>query len=853
MNDVKALMFPLFAVLLWIGRPQQASAVTPEPTDQNGAKATDPGEAAFAWETPLRFARFMETQSKSDELRIKIAYALTYSENFDEALTFTRKIEAPEDRGRTLSHISSMLVKAGDLERAEEVIQEIIDPIEKHYANSPLIRALIEAGKIEVAIVVTQNIAEPAKQASGYFDIVKALSDTDEFERAHELISLIEDDFYKSRGLQEISKALVEQGKFEQAIEAALQMDSSQAWMKRDKRTQLSWIARSLAKAGQYEQSIALVQQFDDNDHKVRGLVGVALTLHETGQAKEAFTVLKHASDIVPTIDDPFDKRSALNLVTEIQEKFISSTIEQDDLKQAMLLSEISESPYVKSLVRDAVSLDLAMNGSIQEAIEVLRGPNSIRSNDSGPVLRLVQALAEKKHFAQAIAVSEQIDERNLLKVSALVSIANALTESGDKQQAVHILNKALDVNNTIDSQSAKESRLKLLIKGFHLAGETDLALKLAQSIETSELRQQVIGELAWMTVHDGAIDKGLELAESIKIKSIRNSTFNDIVCELSETGHLDEAFEVVQKITQRTERENAIYEVAPLLAQAGQVSRAVELANRIKSKSMKDEALGAIAKILAEAGDLKQALELARKIKDSSHDNDALYELHLKLAEAGQFDDALELALRLNEDSYYLDGVLMGISEQLISRGNTKRAIEVMGMIKKFDQRNEWGRWELTEKIMTAMLNAKDIEGAVAYTVTSNADYSEMYARIHVARKLFELRQLQSGLDTMRQAIKAALEIEKADKRQQALKFIAQSLVEAELFEPALELARRIPKMKDRVDALSCFVPSLAFELPPKNERVDHFVANNSKLKQAFSPEEQQLAKQVVEIVLGN
>jgi len=131
-----------------------------------------------------------------------------------------------------------------------------------------------------------------------------------------------------------------------------------------------------------------------------------------------------------------------------------------------------------------------------------------------------------------------------------------------------------------------------------------------------------------------------------------------------------------------------------------------------------------------------------------------------------------------------------------------------------------------------------------------------EVAQRVDAAFKASVLRDIASALaksGDLKQALEVAQQIEDATKKAFSLQAIAMALVKAGEINQALEVAQKIKRAKIKHPLLNHIALVLATDAIPFANTDNANEPTVPRMKKAFTPQEKQLAKQIVEAMTAN
>ena len=215
-------------------------------------------------------------------------------------------------------------------------------------------------------------------------------------------------------------------------------------------------------------------------------------------------------------------------------------------------------------------------------------------------------------------------------------------------------------------------------------------------------------------------------------------------------------------------------------LAYTGHTKEAFLTAIKIRKWMDEGEANCFIALGLAIAGKVDESISLLRRTKDPST-RTFIIEI---LAKNGRFSEALDEARKVGDADNRDDG-LQQIAEELASRGEAKRALEVTGEIKNKKNLNA-----ILRGVMMRLLKAGKIGEAKSIAETIQPYRSEQSP---YQSAIFELASDLANDGDPEAALEMVDLIEDEAQRAWPLSVIAEAFTKAGSFDEALKAARRI------------------------------------------------------------
>ena len=314
----------------------------------------------------------------------------------------------------------------------------------------------------------------------------------------------------------------------------------------------------------------------------------------------------------------------------------------------------------------------------------------------------LREELSRRRHFSAALKTARRI-EKVEQRAEALVAIAKAQAEAGERERARETFSAALETAQGIEEAGGCALAIVAIAKAQAEAGEFSAALETAQGIKDAWRRAMALVGIAKAQAEAGERERARE-------------TFSA-------------ALETAQGIEDAWRRAMALVGIAKAQAEAGERERAretfsaaLETARGIKDAWRRAMALVAIAKAQAEAGDFSAALRTARRIEEAWWRAEALVAIAKAQAEAGEreraretFSAALETAKGI-EDAWRRAMALVGIAKAQAEAGERERARETFSAALETAQGIEeaWRRVEALGAIAKAQAEAGDFSAAL-------------------------------------------------------------------------------------------------------------------------------------------
>ncbi|MFE9750339.1 hypothetical protein ACFYOT_36000 [Saccharothrix saharensis] len=243
-------------------------------------------------------------------------------------------------------------------------------------------------------------------------------------------------------------------------------------------------------------------------------------------------------------------------------------------------------------------------------------------------------------------------------RVLALVAAAEALVDDGHRDQAVELLDEAVETTGSITDRYRRNSVSMAVGTAYAKAGDHDHAARIAESTPHHDHRNAVWTAVAVAAAKAGHHDRALEVARSIRDSSRRGPALGLIAVELAEAGQDDRAARLLAEaertalgIIDQYLRSVASALVAVSWSEAGRRDRAENLvedamrtARSITDVHRRTLTCASIAKALTKLGRPDQAVDLVHELPDTDRWNPVLVSVAQSLATSGREAEARRL-----------------------------------------------------------------------------------------------------------------------------------------------------------------------------------------------------------------
>ena len=482
-----------------------------------------------------------------------------------------------------------------------------------------------------------------------------------------------------------------------------------------------------------------------------------------------------------------------------------------------------------------AVVFALVESGELGQATEVALLFPSEAGDEA--LARVVRAAAESGDAGQAFKVAQWIDEPPA-RARALCQAAMAQVKAGDKKAALTTIRQAEGLARKI-SQKQKARVLIGIAEAKTSVGEKqpavvacEQALKLLRAENNDLWHARSYERIARVFIGAGEIQKTkgiIKSGNSLWDKTVAAGQRKDIAVIMAEEGELEAALEWIGKFPvngtpDQQKKDEAHSEIAMALARQGKTKRAMEVMNRVKIRMFSWRMdLGELAGAMAEAGKLKEAMEVIQQTRGGANEETLRIIAKAQLA-AGQKEQALETLKQ---------------AEQKVEKSSNMFVIKHVALKTKAIAHAEAGEKEKAVVKLKAAVEAANVYEKNKYT-TSSKEHTISTRLMEIMPAAIKVGDQELTTAILNQAVELA-------QKASTLHIAAQKIVQAGLYQQAMETVRLIEDAEQKKSAMRLMAEALAMIPDPSRYRQFGMRINYAPMKKDFTPEEQKFAKQLV------
>jgi len=655
-----------------------------------------------------------DTERNLAEILQEIASAQAQISDFNNALITANKI--------TVKHYRIAAIEAVIVAQVHEKKIDIALQSAKENALAPLEAWLfrlkaqtdVQAGNTETAqanlleALRTVDRIEDKLQQVGEIALIALLQaksgekEKNIIEQAFERARIIKEKHIKARAIAVIAQVITELKDFErgratftEAIDYTIQ-NITNPW-ERTKNLQI--IIQSQVEVGQLNEAFKNIKKIPEQWQQANIQKGIAL---RQAKAKE----FELALDIARAIKERKVRSEAIGEIAIEQaqtEKYaipLETAQEVDFRERRSIRLEIAKIIYTRGYRQESRTI----------FSEFLQASHIFGHQQ--PITALIDvAIAQaqigdrqnaQQTFATAQQVTNTIDDRRF-QVMELCSIAVAQIQIGDIQEAEITFATANQIAQSIQSETDRIFALEQLAKTRLKLKNFDLAFKTACFMTESVQKNAILEEIAVAYAENGDFDTAFEIVQSINVEEYRKRVIQNIknlqAIEKSMTklksGCITDCFEIIQKIKSVKFRAKALIKIAKTQINIGQIkaakttlSDALTIAKKV-NEGYDTEAIEAIIITQAEIDTLPNCLEYVKTIYSAYKQAEVIGTIARLKAEKGQDEEAnaaFSVALKTAQEidsGFTSSHTICNIAKEQVKAGFGGTAIKTINMIR--------------------------------------------------------------------------------------------------------------------------------------------------------------------------
>ncbi|MCA9006558.1 MAG: hypothetical protein KDA70_14900 [Planctomycetaceae bacterium] len=648
-----------------------------------------------------------------------------------------------------------------------------------------------------------------------------------------------EQEYEKDTALYQTAVALVDVEDLTQASQSIQLLRTPELQKKAQKRqiTKLLYTDRM-------NLALELAEKMDSPSERGTALELIAEKLIKEGDVIQARTIALQTTD--------------LNSKAKIIRTIARTLKSPDDIEQALQDSRNQTSIDERDLALCCVVVQLANQNEIPRATELLRELRSeAHQRIAAGALASAQVKAGETGSAMSLLRQGAVDPYDLIRPD----ITRALLKSNNIDQALEV---ALEIE-TLPFQTHAIFYVAVQLmehNQFQRAQEVILLInKASENEEEEKKRFSTLASFAGRLLDHGKLAQIKVFATQVDIEVFRYyKFFEEMIKTILSQGDLEQALQ----LTKTFPEDDILAAVSLNLAKQGQFQQAQEIALKIKDSYHRSAALAPLVELLLKADEIEQAFLLLQKMDDTGfqctgpgsrrfhysphhwhYDYYAYEKMIKKLLDADRLEQALEVTQLLNEQkekAVYTEYLV----EQLIEREKYQKAIDI--------SLNFIADTKYQARVLRSTVKAliKAVELQQARKLTQQISIPELKAELHLqlAGKFQEHFDLPASREELLSARNIVNKLEQTRLNTESARMLITALIEAGELPQATRIACRIEEKSEKLPALYELTRELTKGTPLEYRPAPKSLIRDHKLKAAFTPEEQQLARQIVDAI---
>jgi tetratricopeptide (TPR) repeat protein len=555
------------------------------------------------------------------------------------ALQSARKVKDERGRSRLLAQIAIAYAEKGDFAKAEKVLDEVEDALEKVNAQWEIAEIMRKAGK--------------EKKAKMFYQ---------------ELLGTIE------------------------ALPLLEGMDFSLP-----RPEVLSRLAMIVAKEGRIDRALSIARRIGPSYHQAEAYASIGEAMLEKGDLRGAFEMGEMAWDNLRSINE----KVPVTLFEQLIEIMVRAGRVDRALEIAESAKQFAEKEWdnmksirVKELVSDTLLEQLiefmVKSGKVGGAFEIVESEKQwdVLQRYGRLVLKIADILIEMKRLDELKEVVERIgEEDNAVKAGVLVKLSSALRECGSEEEArrlgleVNKLMQAIKKHPPVFCRELYPLPYRLFLRG---------GLIITFIHQSDFLEVAVVGEPFSKLLKKGKFEEAFEIAKGVERLDERIRLLIALAKELANAiekkpwGIFDDAIRDAKSIENDRERDEALFWIIDGLLKVEQIDRAKELVKEIKNEMIRVDTILKIAESLMEKGnkqEAKKCLEegerMVSEMEDSYQKSLSQKRLASDFLELGELEKAKEIANGI-EVNFIKEEAIALVAEALAKEDRVEEALEM-------------------------------------------------------------------------------------------------------------------------------------------------------------------------------
>jgi hypothetical protein len=548
--------------------------------------------------------------------------------------------------------------------RVYEIATAVEDSDTQTTALSALTTVLIDAKQLRRAEDVARSIADNERRARSLNDVVDAYGEQNNFYRAEEVAHSIGVPEERVKALSNLAtkrKLANEEEQAERLWQEANTVASTTADNDQHSRA-IHHLSISFMQAKEWEKVETAVRSIAGNEEKINVLCQLALAFTQEGFAARAETAWEDALTTASTITerDKQDKAYRIYATAQIQAGLRSKA------------ETIARRKITNPTEKIAVFSDLASNlvreslwEQSKRIIDLIVKEYDLTDVDPSllhnTLIRISLDLARRDQWEQARATALAIPTKEA-QCRALMGNVCAMAQAGLSEMAQVGWEEARAMC-TAQMDAVQSSVTGVLVSVLVEAGQIEQAKKIVPTLLDKQRREYIREEIAGALARTGQPAEAEKIAQEITHPQRKANIQKSIAVAQMKAGQTQLAIATARSIPDEDTRSQILSELVTICCQLQQWDIAEEIARQIQSVDKHAGAISRIAIGLGRAGKVKEAEEITRSIGNEFFKANAMCDLATVLAWDGHIKDAERLARSIRKNLRIQQKALTNIS----------------------------------------------------------------------------------------------------------------------------------------------------------------------------------------------
>ncbi|EOD67662.1 hypothetical protein [Amycolatopsis vancoresmycina] len=563
---------------------------------------------------------------------------------------------------RTPARLPALWARLGEFDRAEALARSISEPGRRADAVFALVEVLVPAGQADRAERIVAEVVDEAGFPTVTQCLVTELAATGDLPRAMALAEAIPNPGWRRRAVLALSapRPLTDVASM---LAAADEISDTKA------RTNTRYfVARRLIEQGEAARAVAVAENFDP-PLRAGVIKRAARRLRDDSKPEEAADLVALAGTAAPEIEFSLELEDLAHAdLGRAKEKVFGLT---DPTRRERNVGDLIELAISQDSVDFAESL-LEFVSPVNGRRGLFLVLESLAAHNEAE--RAMELLANKSEEWRPYARTE-------IRAAAMTVIAEGLLKAGDASTAENLASDAESVARSLGNEHGYKQSFRRVADFVVAANDVPAAERFARITLASGVERHIFSGIAELLAESG----DMELAEHMGLRLDSTFLMAKVMVALLRrhrvAGAEEEVCRVVQefggRVAETPPRESEMPRVVEVYCAAGLPGQALEIARNIEEPHARKRACESVVKELCKAGRIQAAVEI---VCSQAGDEAAASRLTESLAEgmgAAGYVDGLEVLAGLGVQQRPREAVIF---LERLAEHDLERALHLAG-----------------------------------------------------------------------------------------------------------------------------------------------------------------------------